>query len=149
MVAREATESDRYAYLRMVKDFHAAGAFPFALDIARQNAIFDVSLSSSEMTLWIAEDDETPCGFLLASCRIAALSGEKICQENILWIDPVSRRGKTAFSGLMAVFLAWGEELSVDRYSLTAQASMRPEATGRLFRRYGFEETERHYIRRK
>ncbi len=148
MRVREAIESDRAAYWRLVQAFHAAGKFPFALDAARQNAMFEVVAMEGRGKLWIVEADGRAAGFLMATSRVSPLSGEVIAQENMLWVDPEARRGGKAADSLMGAFLDWGRSIGADCINASAQASMRPRATARFFRRHGLTETETHFARR-
>lgn len=148
MQIREARAVDKDRYLQMVRRFHAEGQFPFALDAVRQSAIFDIAMTDAKFSLWLAEDGEALAGYFLAAAQIAPLSGEHVAQELMMWVDPLYR-GSRAFSGLHSAFVAWGDRLGVDRFSLSLQASMRPEATARVFRRLGYNHAETHFVKRR
>ena len=149
MQVREAIREDRHRYLRMVREFYDAGKFPFALDVARQNAIFDMSFDGGgKVRVWIAYERRQVVGYLLATSQVAGLSGELVAQENMIWVDPAHRRGGKAADSLMRAFLKWASAIGADRVNTSAQASMRPRATARFFRRYGLTETEIHFTRR-
>lgn len=143
-----AEAGSKSAYLLMVRRFHAEGQFPFALDMVRQSAIFDLAMTDSKFALWLAYDGTALAGFFLAGANTAPLSGESVAQELMMWVDP-AHRGSRAFAGLHGAFLDWGDRLGVDRLSLSLQASMRPEATGRLYRRLGYNHAETHYTKRR
>ncbi|QWY83575.1 N-acyltransferase protein [Rhizobium phage RHph_X2_26] len=145
---QHAEREDFPHYFRLVKQFHAEGLFPFALDAARQKAIFDVALGDPQTALWLWRVDGIPQGYLLARLGIAPMSGEYVAQEQMLFVARDFRDGGEAFLALMSAFVDWAEDAAVDRITVSTQETMRPRALGRAFERLGFVKAETHYIRR-
>lgn len=148
MKLRLATKNDETAYLHMVRRFYHEGKFPFPLDMARQSAVFQTFVEHDTARIWLVEFEGKAVGYMLASCRLSAFSGETLATENMLWIDHGYRRGGKAAGLLMDAFLEWARSIGADRANVSSQASMRPKATARFYRRFGFEESEIHYARR-
>lgn len=147
MTVREAIESDIPRIVEMCARLTARSGYTRLLEYDIDSVVLTVSeLIESDSGVVLVYEDEKVAGVVAALIFPMYLNRNHLtAQELWMWVDPEyrGRAGKDLMKGLEdAVRKKGAKSLSV-----TAQHTIRPEATGRLYRRAGFYPTDYTYMK--
>ncbi len=146
---REAVESDIPRIVEMGARLTAQSSYVGIVDYDSNSAALTVKelIESDNGTVLVYEHEGTVVGVVAAIIFPFYLNRNHMtAQELWMWVDP-EHRGHTG-RYLMAAFEKTVKKKGVQSLSVTAQHSIKPEATGRLYRRAGFQPTDHSYMKR-
>lgn len=138
---RRATVDDRLPAIRMMKDFHAAGAMPFPFQAAVAERLFLDFVDAPRRAIFVIDDGGAK-GLLIAEAGDHPF-GFVLAREVLWWIDP-DARGRSAIQMLDA-YEAWAKAEGCAFASAACLGA--DERTARLYSRRGFKPAETHFLK--
>jgi GNAT superfamily N-acetyltransferase len=132
MTVRSAEMSDRFAMLRLGRDFLEASGLPLPFDPVHAEACVKAHIADADK-LALVLDEGTPRGVLLAHVQPCLLAPVRMACELIWWIDP-ERRGRGRM--MLRAYEAWAETQGADLICLSAYG----ERAARLYPALGYRE---------
>ncbi len=149
MTIRLATNEDIPRIVEMGAVLTAQSSYVGIVDYDKDSAAQTVSefIESDAAVVLVCEPDGMVVGVVAALVFPLYLNrAHMTAQELWMWIDP-EYRGHGG-RNLMKALESTVSDMGAKSLCVTAQASIRPEATGRLYRRHGFKLTDLTYMKR-
>lgn len=145
-VIREADLLDTHALLDMAwKEFD--GLTPFEASRSTIAQSLASLIVQSEGILLVAEVDGARVGWIAGIVgQISVWSPARIAQELMLFVLPEHRRAGIG-RDLLKAFEAWAKEAGAVAITLTEQAGLDGEATGRLYASLGYRPQEQVFAK--
>lgn len=127
--------------LRILRNFHSAGNFPFPFDAPRLDRFLRTVIASPSGAVFVAGDPIS--SVLVATYSDSPMAPIRCAQEHLIWVE-IAARGSTWWT-LLDAFEAWASAAGCQTTKLFSQSYMRGGAVGRLFRRRGYLPLETAY----
>lgn len=139
---RHATLADRFAILRMGRDFiNTLGLLPFDAPYV-ERTVKDYILADDKLCLVYAPKD-VPQGFLMAHSGPHPFWPVLVAQELAWWVSP-DHRGRAALR-LLDAYEQWAADKGC---ALVGMAHLGDERLSRLYDRRGYAKTETAFLKR-
>lgn len=139
---RAARPEDRFAVLRMCRDFHAASRIPFAFDPAHASMTAADYIADPRKLCLVLECAGRLGGVLAAVKSTSPLAPVLISQELVFWIDPPFR-GRSAFA-MIAAYEDWARS---EGCAAAGLAGLDDPRIARLFGAAGFAPMENQFLK--
>jgi GNAT superfamily N-acetyltransferase len=138
---RQAHQNDRFAMVRMARDFVAAADRPVPFDAAyAERSVIEWVEAADKLALVLEQDGL--CGMICAASILSPLIPMRIAIEQVLWVDPRAR-GRGVL-GLVRAYEGWAKEQECEAVTL---ATIQNKAADRLYQRLGYERAETHFVK--
>lgn len=135
---RRASEADRLAVIRLMKDAHSAAGFAFPFSAPHADALFRQHLSCG-LVLVCGEQAQ---GVLMAATFDHPFGAGKWAKESVWYIAPEAR-GRSALQMLDA-YEAWAREQGC---VVIGMASLATNDVSRIYERRGYAPAETHFVK--
>lgn len=135
---RLATEADRAAVIRLLKESHAAAGFTFPFSAPHAAQLFDAHLIDG----LILVVGQTAQGVLMARKFEHPFGAGKWAKETVWYISP-DARGRSAFQMLDA-YEAWAREQGCVTIGM---ASLATNDVSGIYERRGYAPAETHFLK--
>lgn len=135
---RHATEADRLAVIRLLKESHNAAGFTFPFSAPHADALFRAHMASG----LILVTGSPARGVLMASTFDHPFGAGKWAKETVWYIAP-DARGRAALQMLDA-YEAWAREQGC---AVIGMASLVSNDVSRLYERRGYAPAETHFLK--
>lgn len=137
---RHASEADRLAVIRLLRDSHAAAGWTFPFQAARAEALFKQHVSAPNACCLVM--GEQPQGLLMAASFDHPFGAGRVAKETVWFIAPEAR-GRSAILMLDAYEL-WAHDQGCN---LVGMASLATNDVSRLYERRGYSAVETHFLK--
>ncbi len=141
LMIRPAELSDRFAMVRMTRDFFEASGLVLPFDAAWVEASIKAWISDEEK-LALVLDLEGVRGMLCAAHVMSPLAPVRVSTEQAFWIDPCAR-GRWA----LAMLRTYEEWAKAQGCAVAGLASMGGRGADVIYRRRGFVPSETYYMK--
>lgn len=135
---RPATEADRFAVVRLLRESHAAAGFTFPFQAAYAERLFKQHMADG-LVLVLGE----PAQGLLMARTFEHPFGAGLWAKETVWFISPSARGKSAFQMLDA-YEEWAREQGCNTIGM---ASLATNDVSGLYARRGYAPAETHFLK--
>jgi GNAT superfamily N-acetyltransferase len=137
-------EADRERIVELARQHQQESAPHLKFDLDRMAATIDRALAGRNLTIFVAEEDDTVIGYLAAvKAPYAACSGY-YAEQQLFYVEP-RKRGSRAAAKLFAGFVRWAELQQAEEIFASI---WRRKGGDRWIRRFGFEPAGQQMRRR-
>lgn len=141
-MVRFATDTDKLACIRLLRDSHEAAGFVFKFQAAYASALFDGHMSHAHACVLVFEHEGQVQGVLMASWFEHPFAAGRYAKETV-WYVAADARGRGAFKMLDA-YEAWARDQSCVSVGM---ASLITNDVSRLYERRGYAPVETHFVK--
>ncbi len=141
-IVRPARPDERFAVLRLCRDFHAASGIPFAFDPAHASLTAQDHIEAPDKLCLILEVSGALRGVLMASKAISPIAPVRLAQELVFWVDP-AHRGR-APRRMVASYEAWAR---AEGCAAAGLSGLNDPRVSRFFGAAGFALTENKFLK--
>jgi L-amino acid N-acyltransferase YncA len=135
---RRATEDDRFALFKLAVAMHRETDYSaMRFDPAKALDRLGAWLHSPEGVMLVAESDGEVVGMLAATCRAPWFSDELMASEDLFFVRPDKRAGRTALR-LLQAFINGAESLGVRHIRAGIATGKAGAPAARLYEHVGF-----------
>jgi GNAT superfamily N-acetyltransferase len=138
------TAADRERVTELARQHQAEAAPHLTFDRGRMTSTLDRALAASNLTIFVAEEDDVVIGYLAAvKAPYAACSGY-YAEQQLFYVEP-RKRGSRAAAKLFAGYVRWAELQQVEEIFASIWGR---QGGDRWIRRFGFEPAGQQMRRR-
>lgn len=135
---RRATDADRVAVIRLLRDSHAAAGFAFPFSAPHADALFRAHIERGLVLVF----GKPAVGLLMAATFEHPFGAGRWAKESVWYIAPEAR-GRSAIQMLDA-YEAWAREQGC---TTVGMASLASNDVSRLYERRGYAAVETHFVK--
>ncbi|MFW8636714.1 GNAT family N-acetyltransferase [Cribrihabitans pelagius] len=139
---RPARWNERFAVLKLARDFHAASGIPFPFDPAHASQTAQSFIEDPDKLCLVLEVSGALRGVLAASWAVSPLAPVRLAQEVIFWLDP-QHRGSAARK-MLSAYEEWARGQQCDAAGL---AALNDPRVSRFFGAAGFKPVENKFLK--
>lgn len=148
---RLATEDDDLRIVEKLKEAQQEGPYKSNQSFSEKRALEVLQhIRRQGKQYGIALLAESPSGEILglfgAIVTYSSFSLDPLAAEMLWWVSPKARKTRLAFT-LLDAFEVWADKLGVSKLVLGSMENEHSEAIDRLYKRRGYELTERTYFK--
>lgn len=129
-MVRKALMTDKFPLLQLSREFCEEIKKGEWFSAAYASVAFDHYFSSKNHVILVAVREETPVGFLLASCSQHGLFPIKVCEERVMFISR-QHRGRFLIP-LVREYETWSREMNAGLIHLSGMTERVTAVYGRL-----------------
>lgn len=141
-MVRFATQDDKFACIRLLRESHAAAGFTFPFSAVHASALFDLHHASPQACVLVLRHQGQVQGVLMASWFEHPFGAGRYAKETVWFVAPLAR-GRGAIRMLDA-YEAWAREQCCVALGM---ASLISNDVSSLYARRGFAPVETHFVK--
>lgn len=141
-IVRPARADERFAVLRLCRDFHAASGIPFPFNPAHASRAAQDYIECPGKLCLVLEAQGALRGVLAASVTISPLSPVRLAQELVFWVDPAHRG--LAPRRMIAAYEAWAR---AEGCAAAGLSGLNDPRVARFFGAAGFALSENKFLK--
>lgn len=137
---------DTRSILELVKEFHSEFLKDY-VRILEQHVLFEiVTLFRSGSIFVVSEKDGKLDGVVIAIKHRSLFDGRMVAQELMWYVSPSARKGRTGIE-LLKHFEKVCKLIGINQIVMVNLQNSSPESIGKLYKRFGYQEMEKHFIK--
>lgn len=141
-MVRFATDTDKQACIRLLRESHEAASFVFRFQAAYASALFDGHMSHPHACALVLEHEGQVQGVLMASWFEHPFGAGRYAKETVWYVAPIAR-GRAAIK-MLAAYEAWARDQDCVAVGM---ASLITNDVSSLYERCGYAPVETHFVK--